>query len=171
MFRNLWSDCMFRFRPYSGYNEALLKSIFTNIQNLLYPCHIQKSGLFKGSTAFRSMSDILQCLWKKVSGYNYFLLNAPSWTIFNACHNFKCADVSIRATACTPVSGVFRHIQALFNNILTYIQNLIYPWHIQNLGVFKKTRNKIESQKRVLEMARAIGDSVGYEGGVLACIS
>ena len=36
---------------------------------------------------------------------------------------------------------------------------------------YKKTKNKIESQKRVLEMARAIGASVGYEGGVLACIS
>ena len=29
----------------------------------------------------------------------------------------------------------------------------------------------MESQKRVLEMARAIGASVGYEGGVLVCIS
>ena len=31
----------------------------------------------------------------------------------------------------------------------------------------KKTINKMESQKRVLEMARA---SVGYKGGVLACV-
>ena len=36
---------------------------------------------------------------------------------------------------------------------------------------YKKTKNKTESQKRVLEMAYAIGASVGYEGGVLACIS
>ena len=36
---------------------------------------------------------------------------------------------------------------------------------------YKKTKNKIESQKRVLEMMRAIGTSVGYKGGVLACIS
>ena len=36
---------------------------------------------------------------------------------------------------------------------------------------YKKTKNKIESQKQVLEMARAIAVSVGYEGGVLACIS
>ena len=36
---------------------------------------------------------------------------------------------------------------------------------------YKKTKNKIESQKRVFEMARAIGASVGYEGGVQACIS
>ena len=36
---------------------------------------------------------------------------------------------------------------------------------------YKKTKNKIESQKRVLEMARAIGASVGYEGGVVGCIS
>ena len=28
----------------------------------------------------------------------------------------------------------------------------------------------MESQKRVLEMARAIGASMGYEGGVLACV-
>ena len=36
---------------------------------------------------------------------------------------------------------------------------------------YKKTKSKIESQKRVLEMARVIGASVGYEDGVLACIS
>ena len=36
---------------------------------------------------------------------------------------------------------------------------------------YKKTKNKTESQNRVLEMARAIGASVGYDGGVLACIS
>ena len=36
---------------------------------------------------------------------------------------------------------------------------------------YKKIKNKKESQKRVLEMARAIGASVGYEDGVLACIS
>ena len=36
---------------------------------------------------------------------------------------------------------------------------------------YKKTKSKIESQKRVLEMACAIGASVGYEDGVLACIS
>ena len=29
----------------------------------------------------------------------------------------------------------------------------------------------MESQKRVLEMARAIAADVGYKGGVLACIS
>ena len=34
-----------------------------------------------------------------------------------------------------------------------------------------KTKNKLESQKRVLEMVRAIGASVGYEDGVLAYIS
>ena len=36
---------------------------------------------------------------------------------------------------------------------------------------YKNTKNKIESQKQVFEMERAIGTSVGYEGGVLACIS
>ena len=35
----------------------------------------------------------------------------------------------------------------------------------------KKAKSKIESQKRVLEMVRAIGASMGYEDGVLACIS
>ena len=36
---------------------------------------------------------------------------------------------------------------------------------------YRKTKNKIESLKRVLEMARAIGARVGYEDDVLACIS
>ena len=36
---------------------------------------------------------------------------------------------------------------------------------------YKKTKNKIESQKQVLEMMHAIDASMGYEGGVLACIS
>ena len=36
---------------------------------------------------------------------------------------------------------------------------------------YKKTKNKIEPQKRVLEMARAIGANVGYEDVMLSCIS
>ena len=36
---------------------------------------------------------------------------------------------------------------------------------------YKKTNSKIESYKRVLEMARAIGASMGYVDDVLACIS
>ena len=35
---------------------------------------------------------------------------------------------------------------------------------------FKKIKTKIESQKQVLEMARVIGASVGYGGGVLECV-
>ena len=31
---------------------------------------------------------------------------------------------------------MFRYIQALFKRILTHIQNLLNPWHIQNLGIF-----------------------------------
>ena len=30
------------------------------------------------------------------------------------------------------VSGIFRHIPALLKSMLTYIQHLLYPWHIQN---------------------------------------
>ena len=33
-------------------------------------------------------------------------------------------------------SGKFRHIPALFKSILTHIQNLLYPWCIQNLAYF-----------------------------------
>ena len=51
---------------------ALFKSIFTHIQNLLYAWYIRNPDIFKSSTIFRSMSDILQCLWKIVPGYNYF---------------------------------------------------------------------------------------------------
>ena len=36
---------------------------------------------------------------------------------------------------------------------------------------YNKTKNKLESQKRVLEMVLAIGASMGYEDGVLAYIS
>ena len=28
------------------------------------------------------------------------------------------------------VSGIFRHIRALFKSILAHIQNFVYPWHI-----------------------------------------
>ena len=31
---------------------------------------------------------------------------------------------------------MFRHIQALFKSILTHIENLLHPWHIQNPGIF-----------------------------------
>ena len=43
-------------------------------------------------------------------------------------------------------------------------------WEVSKHGKFnfKKTKNKTESQKRVLERPRAIGTSVGYEGGVCA---
>ena len=34
------------------------------------------------------------------------------------------------------VSGIFRHSWALFKSILTHIQNLLYPSHIQNSGIF-----------------------------------
>ena len=45
-------------------------------------------------------------------------------------------------------------------------------WEVSKYGkfYFKKTKNKIESQKRVSEMAHAIGASVDYEGGVLAFV-
>ena len=43
--------------------------------------------------------------------------------------------------ACTvilgSVSGIFRHIRALFKSILRHIQNLVYLWHIQNPGILK----------------------------------
>ena len=42
------------------------------IETLLYPWHIQNPDMFKRLTVFRSLSDLLQCLWKTVSGYNYF---------------------------------------------------------------------------------------------------
>ena len=51
---------------------ALFKSIFTIFQNLLYLWHIQNPDIFKSSTVFRTLSDILQCLWKIVPGYNCF---------------------------------------------------------------------------------------------------
>ena len=33
------------------------------------------------------------------------------------------------------VSGIFGHIRALFKSILTHIQSLLYPWHIQNSDI------------------------------------
>ena len=32
--------------------------------------------------------------------------------------------------------GIFRHIRALFKSILAHIQNYLYPWHIQDAGIF-----------------------------------
>ena len=34
------------------------------------------------------------------------------------------------------VSGVFRHIPALFKSICTLIQNFVYSWHFQNPGLY-----------------------------------
>ena len=34
------------------------------------------------------------------------------------------------------VSGIYRRIRAFLKNILTHIQNLVYPYHIQNPDIF-----------------------------------
>ena len=106
-----------------------LTSSFRYIINLAHkkpkhihnPWHNQKPGLFKSSTLFRSLSDILQRLWKIVPGYNYFcnmLLLRLFWMFVRILN--------------TPI-----YLQMLLTiNMLTHIQNFVYPWHIQNPVIF-----------------------------------
>ena len=111
-------------------------STFTHIQNPLYPWHIQNIEIFKIPAVFRFLSDILQCLWKLVFARSSFL------------DHFRClAGFSIRLCiykcylACTVILGsiscIFRHIQALFKSILTYIEHFVYPCEIQIPGIFR----------------------------------
>ena len=98
-------------------------------------------GLFKSSTVFRYMSDILyKVLGKKfqamiISAGRYFLGHFRCLAEFqmHLCI-YKCyiACIVILGSA----SAIFRHIPALFKSMITHIQNLVYPWHIQNPGIF-----------------------------------
>ena len=52
-----------------------------------------------------------------------------------------------------------------------YLVNKLEKYLKHNKWNYKMTKNKLESQKQVLEMVRAIGASMGYENGVLVYIS
>ena len=98
-------------------------------------------GLFKSSTVFRYMSDILyKVLGKKfqamiISAGRYFLGHFRCLAEFqmHLCI-YKC--YLVYTVILGSVSGIFRHIRALFKSILPHIQNLVYSWHIQNPGIF-----------------------------------
>ena len=57
--------------------------VYSKVRRYLDPCQTYCSVF---------VEDSFSC------NYYYFFLNAPSRTIFNTCHDLKCADLSIRAT-------------------------------------------------------------------------
>ena len=116
--------------------------IRTHIQNLFYPWHIQNPDIFKSSTVLDPCQTYCSALGKYFQAIIIFTRNS-FLDLFRCLAGFSiCLCIYKWYLACTvnlgSVSGIFRHIQALFKSILTtHIQNLVYPCQIQNLRMFR----------------------------------
>ena len=69
---------------------------------------------------FRTLSDILYCLWKIVADYNYFCRTL----LLRPFQMFGSINLGSSPSVLGSDSGMFRHIQSLFKSIFTHIQEL-----------------------------------------------
>ena len=131
----LWSECRFRFRHIQTYLSITPEYIHTYSEPSLSLAYSETwYGIFKSSTVYRSLSDILYCHGKIVPGYNYF----PRSLLLRLFHqNFM--YLSVLLSLYSYIKFCFRHIQT-YSSIIqehthVYLEpsvSLTYsePWHI-----------------------------------------
>ena len=79
------------------------------------PWHIQNPEIFRSSTVLRSMSDILQKLWKEVPGYNYF---CTTLLPRHFQQDSKCVYLSLNGT--TYLAQLFQVLFQAFSDIFEH---------------------------------------------------
>ena len=117
-------------------HSALFRSIFTHIQNFLYPWYIQNLDIFKSSTIFRSLSNILWCLWKIVQAIISFA--GPSFLDHLRCFGrilntlIYLQVLLVDTYLLQACSDIFKHYSRAYSRIFRIfcVLGIFKPWHI-----------------------------------------